>query len=46
MKAGLTKEDMFRPRREGALHPLHLLPDGRRAGEVLGTAEKGVEGTS
>jgi ribosomal protein L16 len=33
---GKTKEELFRPVRETPLHPLHLLPDGRRAGEVVG----------
>jgi hypothetical protein len=34
MREGVTREKLFRPRRETPLHPLHKLPDGRRAGEV------------
>lgn len=40
LKAGLTKEEMFRPRRSTPLHPLHLLPDGRRAGDVFASEQK------
>jgi hypothetical protein len=42
LKGGLTKEGMFRPRRTTPLHPLHLLPDGRRAGE-LEAEEKAID---
>jgi hypothetical protein len=34
MRDGITREKLFQPRRETPLHPLHKLPDGRRAGEV------------
>jgi Ribosomal protein L16p/L10e len=35
MKEGVTREDLFRPRRKTELHPLHLLPDGTRAGDKV-----------
>jgi len=34
MRDGITREQMFRPRRESPLHPLHKLPDGRRAQDL------------
>ncbi len=37
MRDGITREKLFRPRRETPLHPLHKLPDGRRASEVAET---------
>jgi hypothetical protein len=33
MREGVTREKLFRPRRETPLHPLHKLPGGTRAGD-------------
>ncbi|KAF2666774.1 ribosomal protein L16, partial [Microthyrium microscopicum] len=42
LRTGVTKEELFRPRRLTPLHPLHLLPDGRRAGELQAEQENVV----
>jgi hypothetical protein len=35
MVPGVTREELFRPRRTTPLHPLHILPDGTRAGDNI-----------
>jgi hypothetical protein len=41
MREGVTREKLFSPKRETPLHPLHRLPDGRRAGDCIETG--GIE---
>lgn len=40
LKGDMTKEELYRPKRVGELHPLHLMPDGRRAGEIKAAEQK------
>jgi hypothetical protein len=39
---GMTKEELFRPRRLEPLHPLHRLPDGSKSGEVVNAPATGA----
>jgi hypothetical protein len=39
---GMTKEELLRPRRVEPLHPLHKLPDGTKAGDVVNVPATGT----
>jgi len=45
LKGQMTKEELFRPKRTTTLHPLHLLPDGRRAGDVAKEEQERFDAT-
>jgi hypothetical protein len=45
LKGDMTKEELFRPKRTGELHPLHLMPDGRRAGDIAAEERQRLDDT-